>query len=344
MADALDLDAQKRRLMLTDGEIEYDTLIVATGVRHHYYGKDEWEQVAPGLKTIEDALEIRARVFAAFEAAERETDEDERLALLTFVIVGGGSTGVELAGSLGELATGTFKNDFSNFDPTLAQIILLEGGERILPSYPPKMSEKATEALKRLGVTVRTGAAVTGLGDGVVSIGSDQLQARIVLWAAGIAGSAMGKVLAMRTSAELDKVGRVLVSPELSVTNHPEIIVIGDLAHPETGELPGVATVAMQQGRYADDLIRARLDGKVLSAFRFRDKGSLAVIGRNAAVAVGGRLKLSGIAAWLLWIFVHIRYLIGFDNKLLVMVQWGWPYIKRNRGARLIGKPGGSDG
>lgn len=343
MDEAIDIDPEQRRVTLRGEELTYDTLIVATGVSHHYFGNDQWESVAPGLKTVEDALEMRRRIFLAFEAAEQETDPEKRRAWLTFVVVGGGPTGVELAGALAELAYSTLKDDFRNIDTSEARILLLEGMDRILPPYPPDLSEAAAASLTSLGVTVQTKTLVTSITDNVVTIKQgeaiEQIQARTILWAAGVKASAMSKVLAERAGAELDRVGRVMVAPDLSLPQHPDIFVVGDLAHyAHQGDkpLPGVAPVAMQQGSYLAQLIKTRLKGKDLPPFRYFDAGSLAVIGRNAAVADLKKFRLAGLPAWLIWVFIHIYYLIEFDNKLLVMLQWGWNYFTRKRGARLI--------
>jgi NADH dehydrogenase len=355
--EVVDIDPAQAKVILQDGELNYDTLIVATGSSHHYFGHDEWSQVAPGLKTVEDALDIRRRVLLAFEAAEREPGPERRQALMTFVIVGGGPTGVELAGAIAELAHSTLKDDFRNINLAETQILLLEGTVRILPAYPPELSAEAEASLTRLGVTVRTECLVTDIENNEVTLSSSdqvkQIQAHTVLWAAGMKASGMGQVLADRTGAEVDRAGRVMVEPDLSIADHPNIFVIGDLAHfaHQGGvPLPGVAPVATQQGRYVADLIQTRVTqnpsssrqvrapGKDESApaFHYRDKGSLAVIGRNAAVAELGRLKFAGFLAWLVWVFVHIGYLIEFDNKLLVLIQWAWNYFTRERGARLI--------
>jgi NADH dehydrogenase len=344
IGEMVDLKPDERKVILRDGELSYDTLIVATGVSHHYFGHEEWAGIAPGLKTVEDATEMRRRIFLAFEAAERETDPEKRRAWLTFVIVGGGPTGVELAGTLAELAHKTLKNDFRNIDPTQAKIFLLEGVERILPPYPPELSAKAEEALIQLGVTVQTKTLVTDIQEGVVTLRrgegqTESLPAYTVLWAAGMKASILGQVLAQRTGVALDRAGRVMVEPDLSVAGHPDIFVIGDLAnYAHQGEipLPGVAQVAMQQGKYAADLIQRRLKGESLPPFHYRDLGSLAVIGRNAAVADINSLKLAGFPAWFIWAFIHILYLIEFDNRMLVMFQWAWNYFTRKRGARLI--------
>jgi NADH dehydrogenase len=343
MDEAIDVDPQSNKVILQSQEIDYDTLIVATGVSHHYFGNDHWKTVAPGLKTVEDALEMRRRIFIAFESAEKETDPEQRQAWLTFVIVGGGPTGVELAGAIAELAFNTLKNDFHKINTTEAKVILLEGLDRVLPPYLPELSAKAEEQLVELGVTVQTRTMVTDIQDDVVTMRqgdrTEQIQAKTVLWAAGVKASAMGKVLEMRTAAQLDRSGRVMVEPDLSIPNHPNIFVIGDLAHfAHQGEkpLPGVAPVAVQQGEYVARLLKQRLQGKTASQFVYQNRGSLAVIGQNAAVADLGFVRFSGVLAWFVWIFAHIYYLIEFDNKLIVLLQWGWNYFTRKRGARLI--------
>lgn len=344
IAEVTDLKPDERKVILRDGELSYDLLIVATGVSHHYFGRDDWAHFAPGLKTIEDATEIRRRIFLAFEAAERETDLEKRRAWLTFVIVGGGPTGVELAGALGELAHKTLKNDFRSIDPTEAKILLLEGLERVLPSYPPDLSAKAEQSLIQLGVTVQTKTMVTEIQDGLITFHHgdgqpEQLKARTILWGAGMKASPLGQILAERTGAALDRAGRVMVEPDLTLAHRPDIFVIGDLAnysHQGEKPLPGVAQVAMQQGQYVANLIQRRLKGESLPPFHYQDRGSLAVIGRNAAVADLGFLKFGGFLAWLIWIFIHIAYLIEFDHRVLVMFQWAWNYFTRRRGARLI--------
>ena len=343
LGEVVDLDPERQKVILRDEELAYDTLIVATGVSHHYFGNDDWKEIAPGLKTVEDALDIRRRIFLAFEAAEKEADPEKRRAWLTFVIVGGGPTGVELAGAIAEIAYSAIKNDFRNVDTSQAQILLLEGMERVLPPYPPQLSAKAEASLKRLGVTVQTQTMVTNIADHVVTVRQGeavkQIQSRTVLWAAGVKASPMGQILAERTGAELDRAGRVMVEPNLSVPGHDNLFVIGDLAnfsHQGERSLPGVAPVAIQEGEYIAKLIKKRLKGNTLPPFRYIDRGNLAVIGQNAAVVDLGFVQLSGFLAWLIWIFAHIYYLIEFDNKLVVMVQWGWNYFTRGRGARLI--------
>jgi NADH dehydrogenase len=345
LAEATDIDVACRQVVLRDGRLDYDTLIVAAGSRPSYFGHDEWEQLAPGLKTVEDATEIRRRVLVAFEAAERETDPAARQEWLTFVIVGGGPTGVELAGAVGELAHHTLHNNFRSIDPATTRIVLLEGTERVLPPYPPALSAKAARTLQRLGVTVWTGAFVTGIEPEAVVVKrgehSERLATHTILWTAGVSGSPLGRALGEATGAAVDRAGRVQVHADLTLPGRPEIFVIGDLAFPPPGTQPwpGVAQVAMQQGRYAARLIGQRLRGQALAPFQYRDLGSLAVIGRNHAVANFGRLRFSGFFAWLLWLFVHLINLVGFDNRLLVLLQWGWNYFTRNRSARLITGP-----
>ena len=339
----VDLDPEQKKVIVEGEQRSYDTLIVATGVSHHYFGNDHWQEVAPGLKTVEDALDIRRRIFMAFEAAEKEPDPEKRRAWLTFIIVGGGPTGVELAGAIAEIAYSALKGDFRNIDTSTAQILLLEGMDRVLPPYPPELSAKAQTSLKKRGVTVQTNTMVTDIADNIVTVRQDeetsQISARTILWAAGVKASSMGKTIAERTGANLDRAGRVIVEPDLSVSNYPDIFVIGDLAnfsHQGDQPLPGVAPVAMQQGEYIAKLIKKRLKNQTISPFYYVDRGSLAVIGQNAAVVDLGFLQLSGFLAWMIWVFAHIYYLIEFDNKLVVMTQWAWNYVTRGRGARLI--------
>ncbi|NER89916.1 NAD(P)/FAD-dependent oxidoreductase [Moorena sp. SIO3A2] len=343
MGKVIGLDPNQKTVQLADKEISYDSLIVATGVSHHYFGNDQWAKDAPGLKTIEDALDIRRRIYSAFEAAEKETDPEKRRAWLTFVLVGGGPTGVELAGAMAELAYDTLKNDFRDIDTSEARILLLEGMDRILPPYPPELSVKAQNSLERLGVTVQTKTLVTNIDNDIVTMRQgeqvEEINAKTVLWAAGMKASAMGKALANATGIELDRAGRVIVQPDMSLAGHPDIFVIGDLANfsHQTGKpLPGVAPVAMQQGKYVSTLIQKRLKEETVPDFHYQDYGNLAVIGRNAAVVDLGFVKFSGFPAWLAWIFIHIFFLIEFDNKLLVMIQWAWHYLTFKRGVRLI--------
>lgn len=341
--EVIDIDPDEKKVILPDGEMHYDTLAIATGVSHHYFGNDHWKHYAPGLKTIEDALEIRRRIFAAFEAAEKESNPQRRQAWLTFVIVGGGPTGVELAGAIAEIAHGALKKDFRNIDTTAAKIILIEGLDRVLPPYAPDLSARAQADLEKLGVTIRTQTMVTNVAENAVTVRHENQEEVIatetILWAAGVKASPLGKVIHERTGAELDRAGRVIVEPDLSLANYPDIFVIGDLANfPHQGDrpLPGVAPVAMQEGQYFAKLIQKRLQGDTVPPFQYVDYGSLAVIGQNSAVVDLGFVKLTGVIAWLAWVFAHIYYLIEFDNKLTVMLQWGWNYFTRGRGARLI--------
>jgi len=343
LAEVTDIDVGNRRVILSEKTIGYDTLIVAAGSRLHYFGNDHWEVLAPSLKTVEDATEIRARIFLAFEAAEFETAPKKRGALLTFVIVGGGSTGVELAGALGEIAKDTLRNDFRNIDTGDASILLIEGAERILPAYPPKLSAKAQMFLQRLGVTIRINATVIDIQPDEVAIKRgetlEHVPCHTVLWAAGVQASPLGKILAHATGARLDRGGRIFVESDLSLPNHPEIFVIGDLANypHQTGRpLPGIAPVAIQQGRYVANVLRDRIEKKSRRPFRYKDRGNMAIVGRASAVADLGKFRFSGFLAWLAWLFIHLVNLIEFENKVLVLIQWAWYYFTRNRGARLI--------
>ena len=341
LSEAVDLDADRRRVILSDGEVEYDTLIVATGSTDSYFGHDDWKQSAPGLKTIEEATAIRSKILYAFEAAEKEPDPEKRREWLTFVIVGAGATGVELSGALGEIAHEMLHRDFRSIDSTKAEILLLEGGPRVLPAYPADLSAKAEASLIRLGVTPRTNVMVTGIDETGVTVktssGADRINARTIVWAAGVRASSFGEVLKQRAGAQLDRAGRVMVNADLSVPGHPEILVIGDLAHFEQDGklLPGVAPVAMQQGGY----VAKRIRGKTTGNFRYFDKGSLAVIGRASAVADIFGLHISGLLAWLTWLFVHLMYIVEFSNRVLVFIQWGLLYLTYNQGARLITGP-----
>ena len=345
LGEAVDLDATSRELILSDGSVPYDTLLVATGARNSYFGNDGWAAHAPGLKTVEEATALRHKILFAFEAAERETDPEKRTAWLTFVVVGAGPTGVELAGALGEIANETLKDDFRSIRPQDARILLLEGSPRVLPPFAVDLSAKAERELIGLGVRARTNVHVVGIDAEGVDIrtvqGADRIAARTVIWAAGVRASPFGEVLAKRAGAQLDRTGRVLVQADLTVPGHAEILVIGDLAHlrdAASGKpLPGVAQVAMQQGGYAAKLIARRLDdAPAPESFKYFDKGSLAVIGRAAAVAEIGKLHFSGIVAWLIWLFVHLMYLVEFSNRLMVFIHWGFLFVTYNRGARLI--------
>jgi NADH dehydrogenase len=343
LAEVVDVDVPGRRVILSDGSVPYDTLVVAAGARHHYFGHPEWEALAPGLKTIEDATDIRGRILLAFEAAERETDPAKQQAWLTFVIVGAGPTGVELAGAVGELAHHTLRRNFRTINPASARILLLEGVDRVLPPYPPDLSARAADQLRDLRVTVRTGMVVTDVRpEGVTIRAGEQTEfipARTVLWAAGVDASPLGKALARQTGAALDRAGRVSVEPDLTLPGHPEIFVIGDMAnfsHQGGKPLPGVAPVAMQEARYVAELIGKRLRGETLPPFRYHDHGSMATIGAAAAVADLRGWHFSGYLAWLAWLFIHIINLIQFENRVQVLLQWAWAYVTRNRSARLI--------
>jgi len=344
LGEVVDVLAHEKTVQLRDGKtVTYDSLIVATGSSHHYFGNENWKTLAPGLKTIEDATEIRARILMAFETAEKESDAGRRRDLLRFVVIGGGPTGVEMAGALAEIARNTLRGNFRRIDPAEADVVVIEAADRILGAYQVEVSDKARRALEELGVRVLTGAMVKDVRPGAVQIEtrgrSETVAAGTVIWSAGVKGSALGSVLAQRTGAPIDKAGRVLVEPDCTVPGHPEIFVIGDLAHLEGSDgkpLPGVAQVAMQQGKYAAGAIVASLQGGRLPPFRYRDYGSMAVIGRRRAVAVIGRLKLSGYLAWLTWLFVHLMYIVQFSNRVLVFVQWAYSYLTYNRSARLI--------
>lgn len=343
LAEATGVDVERRRLLLADGEVPYDTLVLATGVTHSYFGHPEWEKTAPGLKTLEDATEIRRRVLLAFEAAERAASHEERREWLRFVVVGGGPTGVEMAGSLGEMAVYTLRRNFRSFDPADAEILLVEGADRLLGTYDAELSARAEASLARIGVRVRTGTMVTQVEDGAVVLkteeGEEELPARTVVWAAGVASSPLGAAVAEATGAEVDELGRVVVEPDLTVKGHPEIFVAGDLcsfSHQDGTPLRGTADVAQAEGVYVGRLIRARMAGKPLPPFRFRDFGKLAVIGRSSAVAELKMARFSGFLAWVFWLFVHLMKLVDFQNRVIVFVQWGWSYLTRKRSARLI--------
>ncbi len=341
-AEVTDLDPARRELEMNGERWRYDYLVLATGATHHYFGHEEWGRYAPGLKTIEDATGIRGRILDAFERAERERDPAKREALLTFVIVGGGPTGVELAGAIGELARETLAFDFRAIDPRRSRILLLEAADRLLLSYPEELSARAAKALSELGVTVWTQVKVTNIEEGRVSIDRggkpDAVRAETVLWAAGVKASPLGAKLSARAGAQVDRAGRILVAPDLSLPGHPEIFVIGDLAslHQDGELLPGIAPVAIQQGRYLARAIESRVAGQPASPFRYVDRGSLAVIGRARAVGIVWGRRFWGYPAWLLWLFVHLLYLVEFENRVIVVLQWGWSYVTRNRRARLI--------
>jgi NADH dehydrogenase len=341
MGDVIGIDLEKRFVETADSSVPYDYLVVAAGATHSYFGHDEWEPYAPGLKTIEDALEIRRRVLLAFELAERQAASGEAEAPLNFVVIGGGPTGVELAGTLAEISRYALAHDFRSIDPSRTHILLLEGGPRVLPTYAEDLSRSAEEQLKHLGVEVRTSTMVTHVEAGAVQFGDTRIPATVILWAAGVAASPLGKIL----TKSVDRAGRVPVEPDLTLAGHPEVFVIGDLAaaKDEKGKLlPGVAPNAIQQGKYVAKVIREETesaDGRSKGArkpFHYWDKGSLATIGRSAGIAQFGKIHISGFIAWLSWLFVHIFFLIGFRNRILVFIQWAWSYVTYERGARLI--------
>jgi NADH dehydrogenase len=335
LAEATAVDARARRVVLADGVLAYDYLILAAGVSHAYLGHDEWRSSAPGLKDLDDALEVRRRVLLAFEAAEREADETRRRAWLTFVIVGGGPTGVELAGTLAEIARHALREDFRRIDPGQARIILLEAGSRVLSGFAESLGAAAARQLVRLGVEVHTGTAVTSIAPGLVEAGSARIAAETVLWAAGVKASPLAETLGVA----LDRAGRVLVEPDLSIPGHPEVFVIGDLAaflHQGGRPLPGMAPIAIQMGRHVAGNILRAVRGESTRPFRYRNKGMMATIGRHAGVAELGAIRVNGFVAWLLWLVIHIFFLIGFRNRLLVLIEWAWAYVTFNRGVRLI--------
>jgi NADH dehydrogenase len=336
LAEVYSIDVERREVTFTDTtKISYDYLLVATGAHHSYFGHDEWEPLAPGLKSLDDALAIRRRVLLAFERAEREKDPIRRQAYLTFVIVGGGPTGVEMAGAVAEIRRYALKRDFRHIEPAEATVMLLEGGPRLLPSYPESLSGAAKQELRRLGVEVRTETLVTDIKPGMVSAAGWTIPTQTVIWAAGNMASPVLRCL----NAPLDRVGRAIVEPDCTIPGHPEVFVLGDAAafnHQEGGTLPGISPVAIQMGEYAARVIKGDLAGRPRRAFRYWDKGQLAVIGRGQAVADIRKLHFSGFVAWLIWIFVHIFFLIGFRNRVLVLLQWAWSYVTYSRGARLI--------
>lgn len=335
LAEATSVDVDARKVILRDGEVPYDYLVLATGAGQAYFGHDEWEPLAPGLKSLENALEIRRRILLAFERAEREPDEKKRQALLTFVIVGGGPTGVELAGAIAEIARSVLVEDFRSIDPREARVLLVEGSDRILETFPLGLSRKAEASLRSIGVEVWNGNHVTAIEKGRVTVGDQRVYAETVLWAAGVKASPLGASL----GAPTDRAGRVIVNADLTIPDHPEVFVIGDLAsfqHQGERPLPGVAPVAIQQGRQVAENIRRALAGKTLEPFRYVNRGNMATIGRASAVVDAAGMKVSGLFAWLFWLLVHILYLIGFRNRLVVMLNWAWSYIRLQRSARLI--------
>ena len=335
LAEATAIDTASRRVILTDGEVSFDYLIVATGSTHAYFGHDEWRSTAPGLKTLEDALDIRRRVLLAFERAEREPNANRRKELLTFVVVGGGPTGVEMAGALAEIAKQSLVRDFRHIDPGSARILLLEGGPAVLATFPEPLRESAKQSLERLGVEVRTGTIVTGVSDGIVRAGAETYEAATVIWAAGVAASPLGASL----NVPIDRAGRVLINDDLTIPGHNNVFVVGDLAslkgedgHP----LPGVAQVAIQMGKHAASNIVRAIGKQPYRPFKYKNLGNMATIGRAAAVGDFGWFTLRGYIGWVAWVFVHILNLIGFRNRLVVMVQWIWAYFSYQRAIRLI--------
>src|SRR5487761_45872 len=345
LGEAVDISPATKRVKLSDGaSFEYDSLIVATGSQNSYYGNDEWQEWAPSLKTVEEALNVRHKIFYAFEAAERAADPGERHAWLTFVIVGAGATGLEVAGALAEIARETLRHDFRSIRPAEARIILMEGSPRVLSTYPEDLSAKAESLLARLGVDVRKSVQVVSIDREGVTLqegsGTERLATKTVLWAGGVVASGFGKQLAARTAAEADKTGRISVKPDLTIPGYPDIYVVGDLAlafRPDGRQLPGVAQVAMQGGAYAAESIVKRLSGhQELPPFRYFDKGDMAVIGRAAAVANIFGLHTSGFGAWIIWLFIHLMYIVEFQSRVLVFIHWGFQYLTFSRGARLI--------
>ncbi len=335
LAEVQSIDVNAKDVKLTEGEVHYDYLIVATGARHSYFGHPEWERLAPGLKSLEDAVEIRRRILMAFEYAERISDEAARKAAMTFVIVGGGPTGVEMAGAIAEIARYTLSKDFRHIDPSQARVILVEGEPLVLAAYPEDLRKSAMKQLADLGVEVRTGIHATNLSEQGLQVGDEFIPCRVKIWAAGNTASFVGKTLGV----PVDRVGRVTVKDDLTIPNHPEVQVIGDLANfpHQTGEpLPGVSPVAMQQGRHAARNILMMIDGEEPQRFWYFDKGSMATIGRDKAVADLKLVHLTGILAWLAWLFIHVIFLVGFRNRLAVLFQWAWAYFSFNKGARLI--------
>ncbi len=344
-----DLDAREVRLrpagdVPAPSALPYDTLIVAGGSQYSYFGHDEWREHAAEVKSLESALVVRSRLLSAFEAAEWEPDARKRNAWLTFVVVGAGPTGVEMAGQIGELARDTLRRDFRNIDPRTARILLVEAVDRVLPGFPAKLSAKAARSLEKLGVTVLLGRTVVQMDGASVTVDEERIETQTVIWAAGVTASSLATRLGELTDAERDRAGRVTVAPDLTLPGHPEVFALGDMVRVGGAVMPGVAPVAMQQGRYAAKVVRARLEGREIGPFRYRDKGNLATIGRAAAVADIKGLRLSGVLAWLTWLFVHLFYLIGFQNRLVVLIRWTFSFFTHGRSARLINVPRGRRG
>lgn len=335
LAEVKSVNVESKTVNLGDQEVGYDYLILATGSRHSYFGHDEWEKLAPGLKSLEDAVEIRRRLLLAFEYAEKITDPAAKAAAMTFVIIGGGPTGVEMAGAIAEIARYTLDKDFKHIDPSSARVVLVEGDQRVISGFHEDLSAKALAQLKELGVEVRTGIHAKNLTEAGLEVGDEFIPCRLKIWAAGNAASFVGKTLGV----PVDKAGRVIVNEDLTIPGHPEVQVIGDLAnftHQDGKPLPGVSPVAMQQGRHAARNILAMMDSRKPQRFRYWNKGSMATIGRNKAVADLNFIRLSGKPAWLVWLFVHIIFLVGFRNRIAVLMQWAWAYVTFNKGARLI--------
>jgi len=335
LAEVKSVDVAAKTVDIGDREIAYGYLILATGARHSYFGHDEWEKLAPGLKSLEDAVEIRRRLLMAFEYAEKITDEAAKAAAMTFVIIGGGPTGVEMAGAIAEIARYTLEKDFRHIDPASARVVLVEGEQRVLSSFPEDLSLSAMKQLKQLGVEVRTGVHAKNLTDAGLEVGDEFIPCRVKIWAAGNAASFVGKTMGV----PVDKAGRVIVNDDLTIPGHSEVQVIGDLAsftHQGNRPLPGVSPVAMQQGRHAARNIVAMIDGRKPQCFRYWNKGSMATIGRNKAVADLNFIHLSGLPAWIVWLFIHIIFLVGYRNRIAVLIQWAWSYVSFNKGARLI--------
>ncbi|WP_437205099.1 NAD(P)/FAD-dependent oxidoreductase [Planctomicrobium sp. SH664] len=342
LGNVTDIDLKNRHLVMASGKVPYDTLVVAAGSKHSYFGKENWEPLAPGLKTIEDATEIRARIFTAFEAAELEHDPELRKKWLRFVVVGGGPTGVELAGALAEIARHSLKHDFRSMNPAEAEVLLVEAGPRVLGAFPEELSRSAEQSLTRLGVSVWVNCRVTEITADQVEVhcqGDKVIPTKTVLWAAGVQASSLGANLVNGSQATLDRAGRVVVEPDLSLAGAPNVFVIGDLAnysHQDGKMLPGVAQVAIQEGEFVARLIDARVQGAAEPKFHYRDLGSLATIGKSSAVADFGKFKMSGWFAWMIWLFVHLMHIVSFRNRVLVLLQWGWNYVTYDRSARLI--------
>jgi NADH dehydrogenase len=344
LAKVQDFDPANKRVLLADGSLTYDTLVLAAGATHSYFGQDRWQGHAPGLKTIAEAADMRSRIFRAFETAEREPDRGRWPSLLTFVIVGGGATGVELAGALAEISNHTLSKDFRRIDPKHARILLIEAGDRILANYPADLCQKAEASIRSLGIEVHTSTKVIDITAEHVRVshadGEEVIPTRTVLWAAGVQANPLGRILAEKCQVPCDRSGRLPIGDDLSIPGYPEIFVLGDIAacKDTTGKsLPGIAPVAIQQGAYAAALIRKRADGQTASAaFLYKDRGSMATIGRAAAVAQIGKQSFSGFLAWLMWLFVHLMLIVQFQNRVLIFIQWGWYYLTFNRSARLI--------